>query len=181
MNILVSKILTFDKAPLERRRNAEELGKYLDTEPYIGGTDTLSNFINICKSVGQNDLLYLEDDVQICSEFPTRIKEAIEEYPDKVITFFYPRSVIQKKPIEVNFSQYQFSQCVYIPNKYISKLIQLEPRYRNNYYIHNDWERIFRLLDGTYIRYFPHLVQQYNWKSTIFPGFTDSGSKYFVG
>lgn len=176
MNI---RILTFDKAPKERRDNAEELGKLLDTKPYIGGTDTLANFINICNSVGQNDLLYLEDDVQICSEFPIRIKEAVEEYPNKVITFFYPNSC-NKRPVEIGFSDYRYSQCVYIPNKYINQLIELEPRFRFRYFIHNDWERIFRLLRGTYIRYFPHLVQQYEWKSTIF-NIVDKPSKYFVG
>lgn len=175
------RIHTFDQAPPMRRDNAEELGKYFDTKPYVGGRDTLTNFINICKSVGPEDLLYLEDDVQVCSEFLYHVDDAIKEYPNKVITFFYGGDFLKKKPVEKSFKEYQYSQCVFIPNNYVKQLIELEPKFRKQYYVPNDWERIFHLLDGTYIRYFPHLVQQYDWESTIFLGYTDKPSRYFVG
>ena len=83
---MLIKIMTFDKAPKKRRENAEKLAFLLKAQIYVGGTDTLDNFIGICKSVGEDDLLYLEDDIEICSNFLTRIKKAIDAgFGDKKI------------------------------------------------------------------------------------------------
>lgn len=177
---MIIKINTFEGAPKERRDNAIELGKLLDVKPTIGGTDTLTNFINICKSVGDEDLLYMEDDIQICSEFIPRIEDAINEFPNKVITFFYS-GYTPTHTKEVPFHRYIYSQCVFIPNQIIKELIFKEPMFREEQYRRNDWEKIFHTLKGTYIRYFPHLVQQFNWKSTIIDGWIDQSSKYFIG
>lgn len=172
-------IHTFEGAPSERRVNANQLALFLDGEVYVGGTDTLTNFINICKLAGDSDLLYLEDDVQICSEFENRLKSALEECPKEVVSFFtckeLPRAITA-----VSFKNHKYSQCVYIPNFRVKQLIDLEPKARKIFRF-NDWERIFTLLDGYYYQYFPHLVQQFNWKSTIVDGWIDQSSKYFIG
>ena len=85
---MLIKIMTFDKAPEKRRENAEKLAFLLKAQIYVGSTDTLDNFIGICKSVGKDDLLYLEDDIEICSNFLARINKAIKTFPDKMISFF---------------------------------------------------------------------------------------------
>lgn len=176
---MLIKIMTFDKAPEKRRENAEKLAFLLKAQVYVGGTDTLDNFIGICKSVGKDDLLYLEDDIQICSNFLTRIKKAIEAFPDKMISFF-SCDLQDCKVREVPYTWHKFSQCLYIPNKVVKQLLKVAPQFREKKYRDNDWERIFCELKGTYIRYFPHLVQQHEWESTIFD-IIDPRSPFYVG
>ena len=176
---MLIKIMTFDKAPKKRRENAEKLAFLLKAQIYVGGTDTLDNFIGICKSVGKDDLLYLEDDIQICSNFLTRINKAIKAFPDKMISFF-SCNLKDCKVREVPYTWHRFSQCLYIPNKVVKQLLKVAPQFRERKYKDNDWERVFCELKGTYIRYFPHLVQQYEWESTIFD-IIDPRSTFYVG
>ena len=79
MKIVVS---TFDGAPKERRDNADKVAAMLYGTVHVGGTNTLDNFIDILESVGDDDLLYIEDDVKLCKDFLYEVNDVIDLYND---------------------------------------------------------------------------------------------------
>ena len=80
-------VMTFKKAPEQRRNNAEVIANLVEGEVYVGGTSTCDNLVNILKEAN-DDVLLFEDDIRILNYgFDT----FIEEYPDTPINFYYPR------------------------------------------------------------------------------------------
>lgn len=163
MKIVVS---TFDGAPKERRDNADKVAAMLYGTVHIGGTNTLDNFIDILESVGDDDLLYIEDDVKLCKDFLYEVNDVIDLYPNKMISFYYGRPLLIPEPQYIPYKWHIYSQCLFIPNFVVKQLLNIESVFRHKFK-NNNWEMIFHELTGGYIRYYPYLVKPYNWKSTI--------------
>lgn len=81
----------------------------------------VKSFIEQMRNISDDDSLFMEDDIIFCKDFEKRLKEAITEYPNMVINFYYqPLTNFPKGEIKGN--KFLFNQCVYYP-KGISKII----------------------------------------------------------
>ena len=80
--------MTFSDAPLERISNAQELTYATQGNPFIGGKNLCLNLKNLFNQYQGNPLIMLEDDIEVCTDFSTKIEEIINQKPDSVINFF---------------------------------------------------------------------------------------------
>ena len=174
-------IMTFDGASEARRANAEELATQIEGKVYVGGRHTLDNFQAILElaSKGFDDLLLLEDDVNLCSDFLQEVDNAVARFPTSVINFNW-----QKENIGcfLPFEVFTELQCVYIPREVVRALLTVLPLFKlkqPNLVSTNDHEKLLQYLKGKFYAYPYNLVNQNAWKSTIFSGCIDKPSKYF--
>lgn len=168
-------ILTFKGVAKERYDNALKNAKELNAEVFIGGTDSIKNLTDICKLAldSEQDLLLLEDDVKLCSNIQTKINEYINIYKDTIINFFYNNK--SSKTERLLLRNFMWSQCVYIPLKYLKIIIDKESWFRElyPYYIRTKQHDIFigycLMNKGYFISVKPCLVQHLNFVSSIDP------------
>ena len=178
---MVKYIMTFKGAPDARRANAELLATQIGGNVYEGSRRTIDNLQAILElaSKGFDDLLLLEDDVNLCSDFLQEVDNAVARFPTSVINFNW-----QKENIGcfLPFSIFTELQCVYIPREVVRALLTVLPLFRlkqPNFVYTNDHEKLLQYLKGEFYAYPYNLVNQNAWKSTIFGGCIDKPSKYF--
>lgn len=126
-------IFTFENAPQDRQDNVDVLKDELNAEVFSGGDSTCENLINMCKKYKNQNVLLIEDDVQICRDFLDYVNDVIQNEPNKIINFHYNRNVSDDRYydtigdldlFELNGIEYGFNQCVYLPKKYIQKILR---------------------------------------------------------
>src|SRR5574344_1506826 len=109
---MVKYIMTFKGAPDARRANDELLATQLGGNVYEGSRSTIDNLQDILElaSKGFDDLLLLEDDVNLCSDFLQEVGNAVARFPTSVINFNW-----QKENIGcfLPFEIFTELQCVY--------------------------------------------------------------------
>lgn len=175
-------VSTFSTAPKERLDNAKQLAESLNGTIHIGGTNYTDNFIDILKNT-DDDLLYLEDDIEVCTNFLDRVQDALKDKePDKIVSFFrlFSAPNTDKEPIHL-FSE---MQCLYIPKVCFKPIIDRLDYFKDNFadYKHNNTEMLIACtsaLKEFYI-HLPCLVQQHKWNSTISPNWIDTQTKYYI-
>lgn len=124
-------VFTFKDAPQERKDNVDLLVDELSADVFEGGPRTCENLINMCNEYKGEDILMIEDDVEICTDFLSKITAVINTYKNRIINFHYNREMkIDEYDIiddlgiyELSCSSYCYNQCVYLPKKYIKRII----------------------------------------------------------
>jgi GR25 family glycosyltransferase involved in LPS biosynthesis len=171
---MLKVILTVDNATQERLDNAKFLANELQGQVHTANhlICSVRGFAKICKqAVDLNeDLLVLEDDVELCSDFLNKVNNAIEKYPNDLINFFNMTSATYTKKNSGMF--FLWNQCLYIPIDICKMITTKTEKFLNQYPIHrmNQDVLIKHCLaeEGlAYVQYYPSLVQHKTWESTI--------------
>lgn len=160
-------VMTFNKAPEQRRNNAEVIANLVEGEVYVGNTRTCDNLVNILKEAN-DDVLLFEDDIHILNY---GFDSFIEEYSDVPINFYYPRV---DHTTFVNGNNYGHNPCVYIPKTIGKKIINNLDYFKAHmsyFYRTNNHANLIRYTLGKarqdFLAVSPALVEPYNWESTI--------------
>lgn len=176
-------IFTFADAPDERAQNARKLKDQLNAEIFNGGTDTVKNLADLCRTY-EDDLLILEDDVEPCSDFKVYTDTIIQKYPETVINFHFntfPKGDIKETVIiegkdfkiyEVPGSKYIWNQCFYLPSNVRKLIIDSEKDFRKTYpyYVRTKQQDVYvahSIRDLTFMAVYPSLVNHLDFGSTI--------------
>jgi GR25 family glycosyltransferase involved in LPS biosynthesis len=167
-------ILTVDNAPQERLDNATNLATAIEGEVYIANhlKCSVRGFTDVCRKAAKldEDLLVLEDDVELCADFLSKVEKAIGKYPNELINFYnMTDSKVTKKLSGIRFL---WNQCLYIPVDICKLIVEISEPFLNQYPIHrmNQDVLIKHCLaeEGlAYVQYYPSLVQHKAWVSTI--------------
>ena len=172
-------IFSYDKAPPERVQTREKLAKELNAEIFIGGSDTVKNTFELLSQF-EDDLLILEDDVSLCSDFKRLAQSVIAKFPEKVINFHFNTLPKAKQSDEINGLkiyetdgyEYIWNQCFYVPNDIrkliISKYSEFCRKYP--YYVRTKQQDVFIaecIRDLTFMAVYPSPVTHLDFNSTI--------------
>lgn len=107
-----------------RTTNERELKQFSFLNPtFLIDTkhEPVKSFISQLKKISNENCVFMEDDILFCEDFQREIEKAINEYPNKIINFFYrPMVYMQTKEIEGKY--FIYNQCVYYP-KGIAKML----------------------------------------------------------
>lgn len=124
----------------------------------------------------EHGVLILEDDLILCKDFINKIKNAIEQYQDSIINFFWQPLRNIKTSIEKR--GFCFTQCVYYPKGMIKKFYYdlLEPDFSYARNIKQALEKNHI----TFVNFRPHYVQHIGDKSLIWPKLMIRRSKNFI-
>lgn len=127
----------------------------------------VQSFIEQLNIISGDDSLLLEDDLILCKDFLINIKKAIEEYPNKIINFFFkPKEYFTTFESEM----FSYNQCTYYP-KGISKKIATEMLKIRTYNPNMQYDileyRAMINLSMTNVIYRPCLVQHIDYSSLI--------------
>lgn len=139
------------------------------------------------KSLVEDDVLNMEDDIILCSNFLEEVNKWISKYPYKVITFFTLKDI--SKSQEMIGRTFCMAQCVYIPKWFNKCLIKYYDYWKKTKkgienptgldYMVAD---MMTLMNEKYILVSPCLVQHMEMKSRINPRrSTKRQAKYFKG
>lgn len=136
--------------------------------------DAMGNFLNAMRYTDA-PAIHLEDDIELCDDFMSKIKHAVSEYPNQIINFFSLRKKDYElqRPYEELGSKFMMNQCNYIPagfGKQIADFYEVWERkteHPTGYDIlMADWMKSKKM---KYIQWFPHLVNHLECKSLINP------------
>jgi hypothetical protein len=83
--------------------------------------DAMKGFLHALTIAGVDPTLHMEDDILLCKDFESKIKEAIKLHPRNVIQFFSMRKADLTKGSRWD-KAFMMTQCFYLPQGY-SKLI----------------------------------------------------------
>lgn len=124
--------MTTNKSP-QRKENIE---RYKQEIPnfvvHINDTvNALEHFVQVCDEFksAKDGILFIEDDLKLCTGFLSKVQPIVEKHSDKVIQFFD-----MKKRDFIGFEEMRGSSfcgnvCVYIPSAVLEKV----PVYRNEF------------------------------------------------
>ena len=183
----VKAIMTFSDAPLERISNAQELTYATQGNPFIGGKNLCLNLKNLFDQYQGNPLIMLEDDIEVCTDFSTKVEDVINQKPDSVINFFFPIATNYKGLHKAIGKSYCFNQCVYFPSWFLDAYLDNYDKLIkdcSNDYKRNNSARILGYLLGAYNRdfyaYFPYLVKAKEFRSTLKHDNTPAQNRDFI-
>ena len=98
--------------------------------------DAMDTFYRSLEAVGDDSMVNMEDDIILCKDFYSKIKEIIAEHPNDVIQFFSMRKDdLTIGTRYINGSQYLMNQCFYLPAGMAKDLLE--------------WSKTARKKDGT--------------------------------
>lgn len=167
-------ILTVDNAPQERVYNATNLATAIEGEVYIANhlKCSVRGFTDVCKKAVEldEDLLVLEDDVELCTDFLAKVEKAIGKYPNELINFYnMTDSKITKKLSGIRFL---WNQCLYIPVDICRLIVEISEPFLKQYPVHRMNQDVLIKhclnIEGlSYVQHYPSLVQHKAWVSTI--------------
>jgi hypothetical protein len=173
MKIIIN---TFENAPQERLDNANTLLQTLteagaDAEIFTGGTNLVQNIVDIANIYKDTDILLIEDDVQLCTDFLQEIQNAIEVLPNRVINFHYNERSVSKISVLAS-SRYAYNQCVYLPRHVLLFLTQYSSEFLRKYPVYsNDSARYISFVLNAclenFVVYRPELVKHLQFDSTL--------------
>ena len=167
-------VLTVDNAPKERLDNATNLATAIEGEVFTANhlKCSVRGFTEICRKAVEldEDLLVLEDDVELCTDFLSKVEKAINKYPTDLINFYnMTNSKVTKKLPGIKFL---WNQCLYIPVDICRLIVETSEPFLKQYPIHrmNQDVLIKHCLNTeelAYVQHYPSLVQHEAWVSTI--------------
>lgn len=144
--------------------------KIIEAEP---GEPVMKTFRRSLMVAGQEALVRLEDDIELCTDFREKITEAINMYPYSFISFFTLKNIYETTMM--NGKSFCMSQCTYYPPHMAANVVKYQDR--------NLWARrnsdptafdymvadYMSELKQKYILWAPSLVQHKKVKSAINP------------
>lgn len=167
-------ILTVDNAPQERLDNATNLASIIEGEVYIANhlICSVRGFTDVCRKAIElnDDLLVIEDDVELCTDFLSKVEKAIGKYPNELINFYnMTTSKVVKKNLGV---QFLWNQCLYIPVDICKLIVEISEPFLKQYPVHRMNQDVLIKhclnIEGlSYVQHYPSLVQHKPWISTI--------------
>ena len=142
--------------------------------PYTLITDKeykpIDSFINALYQINNEDSILLEDDLILCKNFKEEIEKVIEQYPNRIINFFwFPQFYTQTKESK----GIVFNQCTYYPKgiaKQIADIMINVPRrtdYKKNMYSLIEFQAL-KQLGIKVLQYRPCLVQHLDTDTLLF-------------
>lgn len=172
---MLKLILTYKGAPKERITNANMIAKEIQGFVYVGGTDTIKNVYNMFLKAfkAREDLLMLEDDVILTSDFLQKINSYIEKYKEKVINFHFIDNRVSET-IVIDGKHFIWNQCVFIPFTIIEKCVELFTKFtlKCQYEVKTRQQDkilafVLNEIDAQFVVTRPCLVKQHDWLSTM--------------
>lgn len=175
-------IFTFDKTSNERLENIQDLVSQLgpETEVFMGSSSTSKNLISLCSLYKNEDILMIEDDVELSQSFLEDIKKIIDKNTDKIINFHYNFNLREQSYkegnvdiFEVKGSKYAFNQCVYLPKRVLSEILNNKHLFKTYFAYTRDnrhafvMARIFELCNETFLATRPLLVKTKDFESVL--------------
>lgn len=151
------------------RTTDDRLFKYdLEYEKLIDAEHIpVKSFINQLKYISQWDSVLLEDDLILCKDFETKIKDAINQHPDKIINFFTrPKEWFTTHESCV----FAYNQCTYYPKDIaLSVATEMERLWKNMPNLQYDVLESNALINLglSHVQYRPCLVQHIDTSSIV--------------
>jgi GR25 family glycosyltransferase involved in LPS biosynthesis len=167
-------VLTVDNAPQERLDNANDIASIIEGEVYIANhlKCSVRGFTDVCKKAIELDenVLVLEDDVELCTDFLSKVEKAIGKYPNELINFYnMTDSKVTKKLSGIRFL---WNQCLYIHVDICKLIVEISEPFLKQYPVHRMNQDVLIKhclnIEGlSYVQHYPSLVQHKAWVSTI--------------
>lgn len=143
-------------------------GKFLST--------AWNNYLRGLEIAGDNPTVQMDDDIELCGDFFTKLNDAIAEHPDDVIQFFSMRKddlTIGKRYILG--SKFMMQQCFYLPKGVAQGILGISQEFYDD---HKAGEKAptdllmaeyFKRNKIKYLNWIPNLVDHNIEKSCIDP------------
>ena len=136
------------------------------------------------KEISNEDCVFMEDDIILCSNFEDKIMTVIRKNPTKIINFYYQPLQYQISK-EITGSQFLYNQCVYYPKGVAYKIACEMEKLLNEGFKFDQYDRLqakaMERLGLTFYSYRPMLVQHKGIKSLLKNHFLNSfRTIYFI-
>ena len=81
-------------------------------------------FIDQLRSICNDDVVLMEDDIILCRNFENKVKEIIDQRPNEIINFFS----IPDKYYKSDYRQFVYNQCTYYPKDILIDIVRFYDR-----------------------------------------------------
>lgn len=124
----------------------------------LNATDAYKAALSLGVSKSGNGFIFMEDDVELCADFESRIIKAIEDNPNRIINF--TAFNIKEDGIYPNKGKdFILTQCVYFPKNIAKILTEEVVKTQKLHYYDRDSALVLNKYRINYLTYYPSLVQ----------------------
>ena len=122
--------------------------------------DPMGAFIRSLEMMNDEPCVFIEDDIILCERFTERAEEAIAQYPDDMISFFFLGNKTTRQPARVAGRTFCMMQSIHLPAGCASKIIPFVKARYDDFCSQDlavrDW---LAAVKRKYILWYPCLVQ----------------------